>query len=124
MGTEVARIHTILCKIQNVVSLHAATRNPVQLLTLTNTSGTMKKAGKDPNEKGKLRKLPFDIGNLTEEDKANYFYVDEIAPGKRLLKVKPNTFEKPIVEGEPCFLAKESTYRKQKRESLAFDEDF
>lgn len=81
----------------------------------------LKKTGEDPNKKGKL---PFDIKNLTAEDKANYFYIDEIAPGKKLLKVKPGTFEKPIVEGEPCFLVKKSIYRKQKQESPAFDEDF
>jgi len=76
------------------------------------------------NPTEKEDKFP-DMDNLTEEDKKKWFTVDEIA-GYTFLKVKPEMFTPPTVEGPAVFLGKVATYKSQEKETptLVFENDF
>lgn len=73
----------------------------------------------------KPREFPSNPNNMSEEDRAYFFYEDEIG----LLKVKPE-FRLPSTEtGDNYFHVKVSTYKKQAqcdgvREAFVFEEDF
>ena len=70
-------------------------------------------------------KFPSDLDNLTEEDIQTWFTVGEAA-GRKILKVKPEMLSQESVEGDPVFLGKVSTYKKQGPGvvGLVFDDDF
>lgn len=87
-------------------------------------------AGKGQMEEGQsvkvnVEKFPSDLDNLSEEDKKKWFTVEEFA-GRKILKVKPEMFTPPKVEGDPVFLFEETEYQKQEREpsALVFEKDF
>ena len=92
-----------------------------------NQAGTgQEKEQNQGNLSGKAQEEKFpDMDNLTEEDKKKWFTI-EVVGGYKFLKVKPEMFTPPKVEGPAVFLGKVTTYKKGEQGStvLAFDKDF
>lgn len=77
--------------------------------------------------KNKADKFPSDLSKLTEEQKKKWFKVEEI-PGGQILKLRTELFPPPVVQGDPVFFDKRSSYPLKKQESsiptFSMEEDF
>jgi hypothetical protein len=73
----------------------------------------------------KVDKFPSDLTKLTEEDKKKWFREEEI-PGGKILKLRTELFEQPVLEGKPIFFDKRITCERQERVIPIFslEEDF